>query len=163
MLPLELENALVVQQRREDLVLELAQLDVGLSKKVPGPARRVEEPQGRDLVMESAQLIAPLAVPDALGCEDAVQLGLELAQEQWVDQPVDVLRGGIVHAPGASGLGVQGGLEHPAEHGGADLGPVGALTDLVQEHVDDLLGQLGDLHVRGEQATVDVGEGLQRF
>ena len=75
---------------------------------------------------------------------------------------MDVLDAGVVHPAGAAGVRVQGALEHGAEDGGADGGPVKVLAGLGEQKAFQLLGKGRDLDVLiGEQAAVDIGEGGQ--
>ena len=148
---------LVALQILDDAQLQLAQADVGLGKEVVAAGRRVEKRQPGELLLEDAELGLPGLFH--LLALDGGELGLQVVQEQRVDDLVYVLHAGVVHAPRPAGIRVQRALESGAEDGGADVLPVEPGRCLGQQVLPDLLRELRDDDALvGEQPAVDVRE-----
>ena len=136
----EVELALPALARGDETVLEATQTDVGLREEVARPARRIEEGEGGEPVLERRQPPVPFA--RGRGGEDRVEFRREAVEEERTDDFVDVRDGRVDHAARAARLGVQGRLEERAEDGGRDLAPVEArraeeeLADLLRERRD---------------------------
>ena len=151
---------LIALQVLDDAQLQLSQADVGLGEEVVAAGGRVEKRQLGELLLEDAQL--GVARPLHLLALDGGKLGLQVVQEQRVDDLVYVLHAGVVHAPRPAGIGIEGALEGGAEDGGADVLPVEPGRRLGQQILPDLLCELRDDDALvGEQPAVDVREGEQ--
>ncbi len=88
-----------------------------------------------------------------------LELGVEVVEEEGLDDAEDVLLAGVVGAEVAALLGVHDALEHGAEDGRADLAPVDEGGG--EEGVAHLAGEAGGADGIGEEAAVDVGEALE--
>ena len=90
---------------------------------------------------------------------DFLQLGFQSIQKQRVNDLVDVLNAGIVHAAAASSFRVQGAFKHSAENGGADRRPVEILAGLGEQNIFQFFGKGRDLDILvGKQTAVYIGE-----
>ena len=143
----ELDVALAVEQVGYRLVLQFAQAQERFGEEVAGPARGIEEPQRGELVLERLETVRAGAFAQALVVLYGLELGLEAVEEERVDEPVDVLHGGVVHAALAPLVVAQGLLHQGAEDDGADVLPVEPVPR-VDHRVADLV----------EQTAVDVVE-----
>ena len=87
--------------------------------------------------------------------------GLEVVEEERVDDLVDVLGAGVVHTPSAPLVVGEAAFEDGSEDRGVDLGPVELLAALHDDGGAQVLGERGDDGALGEEAAVHVGEGLE--
>lgn len=71
---------------------------------------------------------------------------------------MDILYRRIVHTARSTGLGVEGALEHTTEDGRRDLAPVEVERGVLQERIPKLVGELRNVYLLGEEATVGIGE-----
>ena len=115
-----------------------------------------QEGRRRQLVLERPQ--AGVALARDRDFEDAVEFRAQGVEEERVDDFVDVLDGGVVHAAGAAGLGVERALEDGAEDGRRDFRPVEAQGGFPQDGFAQAVRELRDFHGAGEERAVDVGE-----
>ena len=88
--------------------------------------------------------------------------GLEVVEEERVDDLVDVLGAGVVHTPSAPLVVGEAPLEDGAEDRGVDLGPVELLAALHDDGGAQVLRERGDDGALGEEATVHVRERLEQ-
>ena len=127
----EAEERLPAIALADDFVFEAAQGEVGLREEVARTAGGVEEAQGGQPLLEGVELAAALAL--YLFGQYLRKLAAQVVEEERVDDAVDVVNGGVVHAASAPRLGVERALEDGAEDGGRYLAPVelggGALED----------------------------------
>ena len=140
-------------------VLQATQAQVGFREEIAGAAGRVEEGEGGQLVLIGHQL--PLPLPLYLLFEDVVKLLAQVVEEQWVDDLVDVLDAGVVHASAATRLRIQRALEHASEDGGRYLAPVETEARVLQEYLPELFGELRYLYLFLEKPAIGVGEGCE--
>ena len=145
-------------QFADDLDLQGAQLAVGDDEEVAAAARRVQEAQRAEFVLEALQRGAAVRV---LARPQPLELGAQVVQEQRLDDLQDVLLGGVVGARGAAGRGLHDGLEQRAEDGGRDGGPVEAAR--VEQRLAHGRVEVGNAQRAAEQGAVDVREARQIF
>ena len=145
-------------QFADDLDLQRAQLAVGDDEEVAAAARRVQEAQRAEFVLETLQRGAAVRV---LARPQPLELGAQVVQEQRLDDLQDVLLGGVVGALGAAGRGLHDGLEQRAEDGGRDGGPVEAAR--VEQRLAHGRVEVGNAQRAAEQGAVDVREARQIF
>ena len=72
---------------------------------------------------------------------------------------MDILYRRVVHTSRASRLGVEGTLEHAAEDGGRNLAPVEVERGVLQERVAQLVGELRNVYLLGEETAIGIREG----
>ena len=120
----DVESAVAPQTELHALVLQLAQAGVGLGEEVARVARRVEELERAELALEGLQFL--VARLDALRLANGGELRVQIVHEKGIDDLVDVLDAGVMHAALAARLGVQRAFEHGPENGRTDFAPVEA-------------------------------------
>ena len=157
-----LHDDLVFEEQGEDFVFQAAEGEVAFREEVAGAASGVQEGQAGQLGLIVSELGgAGLFYGDLF---DLCQLPLEVVQEEWVNDFVDVFNAGVVHPARTTSLRVQSAFKDSTKDGGADDRPVKPRAGLHQDQVDHCLAQAGDLDVFiGEQTAVDIGEGGKVF
>ncbi len=153
-------QVLLATQLKQDAILQLAQLHVGLREEVARAARRVEEGERPQLCLQCLQRLGPRAACHGQ-LQGAGQLGLQAIEEKRVYQLVDGLGRGVVHAARAALVVAERPLEDGTEHGGRHARPVELLAAVDDEFCAQCLIYRGHLHALGEEAAVHVGEGLE--
>lgn len=93
----------------------------------------------------------------------AVELGFQIVEEERVDDLVDVLGAGVVHAAGPARVMAEGAFEYGTEHGWVNARPVEFLAAVHQDLVMNVVVQLRHLDALAEQAAVHVGEAREDF
>lgn len=116
--------ALAVQQVGDDAVLQFAQPQIRFGQEVARTARRIEEVQRGEPVLERFEPVLAGPLAKRLVVFDTVELGREIVEEERVDDLVDVPDGGVVHASLAALVVAEGLLHQRAEDDGADGAPV---------------------------------------
>ena len=158
----EVEGELpVLVQIGEDPILDAAQFQIRFGQEVAGTAGGVEEPEVGYLVVEFVERVGAGTACDRPGLRP-LEFGFQTVEEQRVDEPVDVLDGRVMHASLAPFVMAEGFLHEGTEDDGADAAPVEAFADF-QQSVTQFPGQRWYVDLVGEQATIHVGERLQRF
>ena len=143
------------------LVLQPTEREVGLGQEVARSAGRVEEGHSGYALLEGQQL--PTATTRFGDGFEVVKLVAQAVEEERVDDAVNVLHRGVVHAARATRFGVERALKHGAEDGGRDAAPV-KLLFLVHHHqrMDGFGTELGHLHgVVRKESAVDVRQGVE--
>ena len=141
----------------EGAVFETTQGEVSFRKEVARPTGGVEKAQRGEFVLKVGEG-AGTAVALRAG-EDGVEFVGEGVEEERVDEAVDILHAGVVHAAGAAREGIERALEDRAEDGGRDAAPVEVEAGLLEEHRLDLGRERRNVHLLGKEAAVGVGEG----
>ena len=112
------------------LVLQPPQRQVGLGEEIAATAGGVKERQACQFLAIGIEAFHALLLDFLL--KNRVELVAQIVQEKRVDDLVDVLDAGIMHAAAAARLGVKGALEHGAEDGGRNLAPVKIQRSILQ-------------------------------
>ena len=144
------------------LVLQAAQREVGLGQEVARAAGGVEEGHSGYALLKGQQL--PTATTRFGDGFEVVKLVAQPVEEERVDDAVNVLHRGVVHAARATRFGVEGTLKHGAEDGRRDAAPVESLRGVDHQRMNDFGTELGHLPgvglhgLIGEEPAVDIGQ-----
>jgi len=147
---IELEIGVEELEGRE---FELAEAMVGDDEEVTAAAGGVEEGEGGDFVEEGLEL--------GFGGNGALKLSLELVEEEGLDDFEDVFFGGVVGTEFAAFGRVHDALEHGAENGGGDEGPVEFAT--FEEDGAHFGIEPGGRKGFAEEGAIDVAEAAEFF
>lgn len=113
------EADLFIKSQAQGVVFEAAQADISLGEEVATAAGRVEEGEAGEFILIGFQrLLTLLLYGDLL---DGVEFLAQRVEKQRVDDFMNVLDRGIVHAAGSACFRVQRTLEHSPKDGWADL------------------------------------------
>ena len=83
-------------------------------------------------------------------------------EKKRVDDLVDILDAGVVHASIPAGQGVDGALEQSSENGRRDIAPIKIIAGMLQQQFCNLCIESGDFDVSlGKQSAIDVRESSQ--
>ena len=152
----QIESRLSLRLDANDLVLQLAKTEIGFRQEIARTASRIEEGQGRQLVMKRIQ---PLILGrQRFNGANLSQFVLEIIKEQGVDHLVDVLDGRVVHSAFPACHRIQRRLENRTENGRTDPTPVKAFACLIKQKGDHLRREIGNFKGLGigKQTAVDV-------
>ena len=144
------------------LVLQAAQREVGLGQEVTRAAGGVEEGHSGYALLKGQQL--PTAATRFSDGFEVVKLVAQPIEEKRVDDAVNVLHRGVVHAARTTRFGVEGTLKHGAEDGGRDAAPVESLRGIDHQRMNGFGAEhryLPGVGLRGrdvEKSAVDIGQ-----
>ncbi|OQA29814.1 MAG: hypothetical protein BWY57_03196 [Betaproteobacteria bacterium ADurb.Bin341] len=141
------------EQRLEDFDLKQAQLAVGDDEEVAAAARRIEEPQLAQPLVELPE--HGLAAPGLL------ELRPQGVHEERVNDLEDIAFRGVMSAGLAALLGVHHALEERAENRGGDARPVEVGAG--HQRVAHGAVEVGEAQPLFEQLAVDVREGGEQL
>ena len=110
------QHGLPVVHHAYHLVLQPSEAEVGLGEEVARSTGGIEEGQLGQLLLKRLQPFPPRLLH--LHFPDLLQLFLEAVEEEGIDDLVDVLDAGVMHASRAACLRVQRGLKDSPEDGG---------------------------------------------
>ena len=151
------EGGVLAMNRLDDLVFEAAKGKECLGKEIAGAAGGIKEGERGEFLLKYAEPAD--GFPPVLEHKNVVQFLPELVQEKRVDDLVDVLDAGVVHAAGAARFRVERAFEDRAENGRGDAAPVEVVAGLCEEQIFHLVVQERDFDVFiGEKAAVDIGK-----
>ena len=144
------------------LVLQPTEREVGLGQEVARAAGRVEEGHSGYALLKGQQL--PTATTRFGDGFEVIKLVAQAVEEERVDDAVNVLHRGVVHAARATRFGVEGTLKHGAEDGGRDAAPVESLRGIDHQRMNGFGAEhryLPGVGLRGrdvEKSAVDIGQ-----
>ena len=153
-----------LHQFTEDIVLELAELDESFGEEIAGAAGGVEKSQRRNFILKFLERATTILLGLALG---GVKLVVKFVEEKRLDELMNVVAGGVMHAARSTCVGIEVGLEKGAENGGIDgeptesfigLGRAGLERDAVR---GDVIEGRQVERVAVEKPAVDVGKLLE--
>ena len=156
---LEAEERLAVMTLANNLILQPPQTEVGFRQEVAGTAGGVEERQRGQFILKAVQTLHTLLLN--LLFENGFKLPAQVVHEKRVDDLVDILYRGVVHAARPPGLGIQRALKDSTEDGGRDFAPVEVKCGILQKRLAQFVSELWYLYRLSKQASVSVRKCFQ--
>ncbi len=167
------EWQLIAVDRLKHFKFEGTQFTIGDDEKVAAPTGGIEKAKGGEALVKAVKGRRRRFTffvrsgrgeigrtnrrePVSGGRAEFLKLGLQLIEEEWVDDAADVFLGGVVGAFGAALFLVHHTLEERAEDAGRDAAPVEAAAG--EKGGSLTSGHGGDVEFFGEEFAVDVGE-----
>ena len=152
-------NHSIFVKNLDGLVLQSAEAGIGFRQEITRPTSRIQELQTCELVLEFGR--SRLLRPDHFLGLDIGKFSFQVVQEERVDDLVDILQGGIMHAAGPAGIRVQGRLEYGAEDGRRYQAPVKIVAGPLQDEGSYLFRDSRNLDIPGEHTSADERECCQ--